>query len=485
MTNLSFESGKTYIIDNDIILTEDLLLPENITLIFQGGMFKSESEVKVIGNNTALIAPIAPIFGINVSVPGSWLIDCAYPQWFETTTFKFTTHCSDTTNIPYTRYPEDMADSIQKAINMKSSGCVCLIGGDYYITKPLFIPWGISLEGPCAQEYATSTAGRPLAATIYPAVKDLATEHFSCSENGDLDGRDPYNVFPSDYLIYINSTENKEEIDGNTYSDPFIAIKGITFINYPLIHPSSRCIFASSGVQLDYVNWFQFMQAIDYNPNAYIDYKSITHCSFKGNLPQGEDGILPLPDPDNSGEEIYAFDLHGLGDASIFTNNEIGTFLPHQKMLRLHQCAGASVDANVINGDVTIIASKAISYTNNHMENGAQILIDSSIVSMQSNFIEKGPRVSLLIQCLKENDINKYEEYGQNIVSIHDTQFVYYDTDRYPSEAPEEGSTIKDERKYQAKENRLRNINETDILIDSSSILNIENTYRYNLNRNH
>ena len=78
-TSRIFEAGKTYIIDETFTLTENLELPENVTLIFQGGKFVSDNEVEIIGNHTALIAPIAPIFGINVKATGSWEIDRAYP----------------------------------------------------------------------------------------------------------------------------------------------------------------------------------------------------------------------------------------------------------------------------------------------------------------------------------------------------------------------------------------------------------------------
>ena len=185
---LIFEAGKTYIIDETFTLTETLKLPENVTLIFQGGKFISDNEIEIIGNHTALIAPIAPIFGINVKATGSWDIDCAYPQWFEATTFQFND-----------RTTPDIADSIQKAIDMKGTGKVFLLPGNYYITHPLYIPLGITLEGISGQPHEGEYA---------------ATQIFPASYNGSY----KKGLYPHDYLIYVNS--NSDGSSKFNYPDP-------------------------------------------------------------------------------------------------------------------------------------------------------------------------------------------------------------------------------------------------------------------------
>lgn len=435
MTNLSLEPGKTYIIDNDIILTEDLLLPENITLIFQGGMFKSESEVKVIGNNTTLIAPIAPIFGINVSATGSWLIDCAYPQWFEATTFKF-----DDTVFP------DIAESIQRAIKMKGTGKVYLITDNYYLTKPLFIPLGIELCGTPAQPHGNTYPQNYAPTQIFPAC------HNGRHYESDI-------KYKYDYLVYINTDYG--DYKGFNYPNPWTAIQGITFINYPKIHPTARCIYSSGGIRITNVNWSDFIQAIECR-DFYSDGKSITNCVFHA---------LEEISSDISDDGIYAFNLGGLGDALEFRHNQIGGNNDRHRMLRLHECGGGIIDGNVINGDVSISASKAITYANNHMEYGAQIIVEESVVSFKENYIEKGARPSILIRCTENGDLGTYNMYGQNVVSMCGDQFIYFNRNRNDKENANNGMPI--------KELRLSSISETDILIDRSAILSLENVYRY------
>ena len=60
-------------------------LPSGVTLIFQGGKIEkgSATSLTIQGNDTAIQAPITQIFGEGVSASGTWLIDRAFPQWFD------------------------------------------------------------------------------------------------------------------------------------------------------------------------------------------------------------------------------------------------------------------------------------------------------------------------------------------------------------------------------------------------------------------
>ncbi len=474
-----FEANNTYILTNTIVLTTDLALPENITLIFKGGKFTSETEIKIKGNNTALVAPITPIFGTKVTPTGKWNIDKAYPQWFEPTTFLSTTCFDKNATVPNTpaewkpatENKIDMADSIQKAINMKESGTVYLIAGSYYITKPIFIPWGITLEGPYSHSYAFNNNNELISATIFPAFKSSLDYNFSCSIKGELEITDKPTPprFPAKYMVYINTSVDVEKPIVKKYVTPWIALKGICFINNANAHPSSRCIFAASGVQLDHTSWSSFIQAIEY-ADFYSDGKSITNCLFNGTPNATGQGALPeITDPNG----IYAFDLKGLGDALVFKHNHVGTFHKGQKMLFLQQCGGGSIDANIINGDITISISKGVSFTNNHIEGGAQILIDTSIVTMRENFIEKGLRTPLLIRSFLDG---KPESYAQNIVSMTGDTFIIYHDKRSDTANPD--SDI-----YNPTDtgDTLKLPSETDIEIDNTAILSLTNVYRNDL----
>ena len=112
-------SSGTYVVEDTITLLHDLTIPNDVTLIFQGGKFETNvaSGITISGSNTHLEAPICTIFGKGVKVEGSWDIDRAYPQWFDGD--------RDINNNEIIDY----SPLINKAITMKHSGEVFLKSG--------------------------------------------------------------------------------------------------------------------------------------------------------------------------------------------------------------------------------------------------------------------------------------------------------------------------------------------------------------------
>ena len=141
-------------------------------------------------------------------------------------------------------------------------------------------------------------------------------------------------------------------------------------------------------------------------------------------------------------------------------------------MLKINKCGGGTINDNVIYGDISVVSSKGLSITNNHLENGAQIYINSSVVSLKENYIEKGKRPSILIRS-GQND--NYDIYIQSVVNMTGDQFLYFNRNRGSenSETEQTGRHL--------KEARLNSISDTDILIDRSAILNLDNVYRYDM----
>ena len=130
MSNPFFTSNSTYNITTDITLESDTVIPDNVTLIFQGGKILSNTPLTLTGQRTRIVAPICQIFGEDIEVDGSWDIDRAYPQWFGYATYQ--------TPVDYLPPAtcRDAGPAINKAIKMKQMGEVFLPKGIYVIATP-------------------------------------------------------------------------------------------------------------------------------------------------------------------------------------------------------------------------------------------------------------------------------------------------------------------------------------------------------------
>ena len=74
------ETYTKYIIDTDLWLTEDITIPEDCILCFDGGSLKGPHAL--IGQNTIIKSSIVKIFDVDIKLAGTWCITEAYPEWF-------------------------------------------------------------------------------------------------------------------------------------------------------------------------------------------------------------------------------------------------------------------------------------------------------------------------------------------------------------------------------------------------------------------
>ncbi len=306
-------SSGTYVVEDTITLSHDLTIPNDVTFIFQRGEFTVAEgcmeEITIYGSNTRLEAPICTIFGKGINVEGSWDIDRAYPQWFDGD--------RDINNNEIVDY----SPLINKAITMKKSGEVFLKAGTYNIHNSIIMGAGITLCGERGQGNNKST---------------------EITLNG----------FKGIYVVCVNA---KIAINGNggineeaivNYIGQNTILKNLVFrADYNTIH--DKCILAGSGVHFDYIHWYYFKQCIKY-VGVYNDCKRITNCTLNC------DGKS-----DTNNDNIYAIDASWLGDAFIFEHNALHQTITG-KALRIDHCGGASIQGNIINGDVYIKGSKAI-----------------------------------------------------------------------------------------------------------------------------
>ena len=69
-----------YVIKYDYVLGENITIPENCILEFDGGSI--DGAYTIIGTNTNIYARLVKIFNTNVNIAGTWDVAEAYPEWF-------------------------------------------------------------------------------------------------------------------------------------------------------------------------------------------------------------------------------------------------------------------------------------------------------------------------------------------------------------------------------------------------------------------
>lgn len=75
----SLATGAVLRITSDINLTHDVVMPDNCTLIFEGGTIRGN--YTLYGSNTSIIAPPCRIFN-SVNLSGTWNVDKCYVEWW-------------------------------------------------------------------------------------------------------------------------------------------------------------------------------------------------------------------------------------------------------------------------------------------------------------------------------------------------------------------------------------------------------------------
>lgn len=427
----------------NLVFTEDTIITESMTygdvlLTFNGGSLVNNTgkAITLTGNNTKIVAPPYHIFKGEFNFEGSWVMDRAYPQWFGAVRY-------DTEQKVQDVNAESSTDAINKAIKFKSIGEVFVPKGYYLITNTpnsdifgnatnvyagINIKPGIQLVGEYTGERVHSDK------TIFRVKFDT-----------DKISKKPEN--PSNFAILFNIAQSSDKDNSPTGPEAVAMshiIRGIHLRNATPIYNGRllRGVLAGCSATFDTVHWDGFGQAVKYI-DKYLDDKRIINCTFD----IWSNKYTPTKD-----QQMYAFDMGSIGDALIFEHNQINNEENNTKGLRLNQCGGGSINANVINADVLINACKGINFTSNHLERGALLEIRNSNVTTSNNYFWRSDHPVIIIYGTENKD--------KSVVTINGDVFTFCDNLSIPK-------------------NLYRPVCEYDIAIDLYSTINISNSYRY------
>ena len=495
-------SNNVFFITEDITLSENEILSENVILVFQGGKITGTGK-KIIGNHTKIIAPIGQIFDNGVIVEGTWDIDRAYPQWFG----------AKAMNNAYNeewQSASDNSEAINSAITMKGVGEVFLPCGYYIIDKPIIIPVGIQLRGEIGM---TSLSDSFIEENQTNGQSESQCEDETFINDGTILVADNFiNQFPDNpednFIVFVNAKINNGVLTRLTkkgfLAGQITSIRNICFscktwdriyISDQLFPNNDRvqainpgegsiispvitneniyiessyklgCIYAATTLKVDNVRFENFIQAVKFNQEEsggehYFDVKSITNCDYSCSFSNYTVAF---------NERKYAFDLGFLGDALLFEHNAIHDGKCN-KGVKIQYCGGGRIASNIINADVMISNSKALDFSNNHMEGGGVIVIETSNISMNGNYIERGHKTPIEIFGSKHRD--------KAILSMHNDAIIFIEQPRNYIEGKEVDG---DDINFTIFRNRLRNASEYDIKIDDNVVLNLDQVYRHRI----
>jgi len=246
-------------------------------------------------------------------------------------------------------------------------------------------------------------------------------------------------------FINLNSAGNNWEL---SFPEPGTVVKNIRFDNILKQIPNLKGICTAGSFEVNTCYWFYFLQAVanlpasSSNQSLYSDTRKIVKCSFSS------------PGSFHSRAGVYAFDLIALGDALLFQQNHIVNTAGKAKALHLEMCNSGSINANIINDDILIKWCKAVTFTANHLEEGAQLVITDSNVTSMNNFFEKRTVPSMVINTTSS-------EGNTAVVKSSGDLFLFYD-----AQASETSSNVS-------------TINEYDVQVGGRCSLDFSQSYRY------
>lgn len=438
-----------------------LVIAEDVTLIFEGGCFTTSLNLKMprmpisagqgglgdlstlsqvskfylIGNNTVLKAGPEQIFGDSMEVTGPWITERSYPQWFDQLAGKQKGVHAFRGDREYYKHLHDCSAAINKAVRFKGVGEVFLPQGNYYISHPIKLPIGITLTGETYRNMSAGTEDEELfkiwndrgwfdedcacvGSIIIPFIESvvanksdnaIATEYSTPFDRGifrinleeDKKNGDNKDDADDDWVapFPLNVSAMKDLAIFNIFYTEEIRFSDIAIKNHIEIARKECCVIAG-GYTFQNVKWYNFPMAIKWTGH-YTDLRKITDCSIQlhQNIRNAIDSLK-----DEKRECMYLITIPFLGDALQITHlcTDAGSFNPEEqqffKGIYVRSCHGGSISDCIINMDVVLRGCIGVTFRNNHMENGAQVLIQESIVDVTGNHFEKGSRPSLLFE---------------------------------------------------------------------------------------
>lgn len=174
------EANTIYIIRYDYTLKEDITIPVNCVLKFDGGSISGEHTIT--GANTGIQAGLVKIFSTDVILAGTWNVAEAYPEWFGAVGDGET---NDT-------------EPIQKAIDFlfTISGGVVALKSASYLVDTLYMKSRVSLigVGASASELKSNSASTSVSIPTDCAINEIAHLSF----NGNNIGNTAISIEPDD-----------------------------------------------------------------------------------------------------------------------------------------------------------------------------------------------------------------------------------------------------------------------------------------------
>lgn len=329
---------------------------------------------EIISERGKIIASKKYIFN-GTTLSGKFVSDVAYPEWFVD---------GDTDN---------WAPAINRAF--ETAGEVHLDNRVYRLKETIWIPPVGRLIGTSGGENGENGYGTVLLTNSTSSTGFNYSENYIIKINLQKNSNTPTLNFPKVGAKVSDLRIDNHYIGGgnNTGSKPLYGI------------------FAAFNAEIDNVT-FDFLAVAIKWTSDYTDLKKITRCSFNEMLVSEK-------------ADDYIVDFGYLGDALIFEGNAIhggGS----RKGILIETCNSGILTSNIINADVVIKTSKGITFSNNHMERGVQIIIDQSDVTISNNFIMKGQYPSVVI---------KSNRWGNSaVVTLNNNQYIYnVETDDYQS----------------------------------------------------
>ena len=391
--------------------TSEVKVADNVTLIFDGGCISGN--FKLVGNKTSIQAPIAQIFD-GVAVEGDWICDRAYPQWFDSEAGKQGLIDKDSSENP-----EDCSPAINAAIKMKRVGEVLLPAGNYYVSHPIIMSYGIQLTGEaCGKTMAAASTGElvrlKVESRIIPfieainglgvdgfgeqAILELNIDRSSGTLSWQFNHPQPTSTIRG--IVFDNCYERLMVLGGTKGQN---ASPAITQTNTRILTGSKVCCLVAGGFLFENSYWHDFRRAIKVS-NDYADIRTVRHCVFTNDLYKTGAVLNSLE------EKQYIVDLGRSGDALVLDNCAFHT--PPLRdgfsdgALCLASCKGGSITNNILNRDVRFVSCKDVVFAGNHMEYGAQLRLENSSMSVNNNHFEKGKRPSIIIDAAGESSRN-------------------------------------------------------------------------------
>ena len=80
---MMYTTNTKYVVKYNYVLGEDITVPSNCILEFDGGSISaSNSNDTITGANTGIQAGLVKIFNTDITLAGSWNVTESYPEWF-------------------------------------------------------------------------------------------------------------------------------------------------------------------------------------------------------------------------------------------------------------------------------------------------------------------------------------------------------------------------------------------------------------------